>query len=144
MGSGRDSIERLVHRYADAVVRRDAEQWAACWTDDARWSLGAGHDVVGRAAIVDLWSKAMAGFEAVVQNVYNGDTELTDSSGTGRWYVQEHFRTAGGDAGILLAHYDDTYARDGDGGWRFASRALTVHYQGPPDLSAPFRNTVAR
>lgn len=139
MTTDRDKIAGLVHRYADAVVRRDAEQWAACWADDGRWSLGAGREVTGRAAIVDLWNRAMGTLEAVVQNVYNGDVEIDGDRGNGRWYVQEHFRTAGGDAGILLAHYDDTYTAV-DGRWQFASRALTIHYQGPPDLSAPFLN----
>ena len=31
-----------------------------------------------------------------------------------------------------------------DGVWLFASRALVVHYQGPPDLSAPFLNDVTK
>lgn len=142
--SARDSIAGLVHRYADAVVRRDVGQWAACWAEDARWSLAPGREVVGRAAIVDLWGKAMATFEAVVQNVMNGDVDVDEPArtGKGRWYVHEHFRLRSGDAGILLAHYDDTYTAAG-GEWLFDTRALTVHYQGPPDLSAPFQNAAA-
>ena len=31
-----------------------------------------------------------------------------------------------------------------DHAWLFASRALVVQYQGPPDLSAPFLNDVTR
>ena len=34
--------------YADAVRARDAQRWAATWTDDARWVLGEGREVVGR------------------------------------------------------------------------------------------------
>ncbi len=47
------------------------------------------------------------------------------------------------DAGILRAHYDDTYVSTDDG-WLFASRELVIHYSGPPDLSAPFLNTHER
>ncbi len=42
--------------YADAVRSQDAERWAATWTDDARWILGVGRDVVGREAIVEMWA----------------------------------------------------------------------------------------
>ena len=120
----RDAIADLVHRYADAVVHRDEAQWAATWSDDATWELGRGRRVEGRDAIVALWSGAMDGFNAVVQNVLNGTTELDEQ------------------AGILLAYYDDTYVRT-DSGWCFASRELIVQYAGPPDLSAPFQNSWA-
>ena len=66
-------IQRLVHRYADAVVHRDPDRWAATWADDAVWDLGRGRRVEGRTAIVDLWRSAMAGMHAVVQTVDNGD-----------------------------------------------------------------------
>ena len=85
----------------------------------------------------------MAGFAAVVQTVQNGiasrDPGATDRA-TGRWYISERFCRANGIRGTLLAHYDDTYVLRDDG-WQFASRELQVHYQGPADLSADFRNT---
>ena len=42
-----------------------------------------------------------------------------------------------GTTGLLLAHYDDMYSIV-EGRWRFASRAITILYRGPADLSAPF------
>ncbi len=137
-------IAALVHRYADAVVHRDAEQWASTWAADATWELGRGRRVEGRDAILALWNTAMDGFRAVVQTVANGTTELDEvaGAGTGRWYVHEHWQRADDSRGILLAHYDDRYVRI-DGQWLFASRELTVHYGGPPDLSAPFLNAWA-
>jgi len=138
--SDREAIAALVHRYADAVVRRDAGAWGAVWAEDARWVLGKGRDVTGRGAIVELWRSAMGNFEAVVQNAYNGEVTVSGDRAAGRWYIGEHFRRANGEAGILLARYDDTYVRR-DGAWLFASRELVVSYQGPPDLSAPFQPT---
>ena len=35
----RDEIGELVHRYSDAVTRRDGVQWSSCWADDASWAL---------------------------------------------------------------------------------------------------------
>lgn len=135
----RDAIEELVHRYADAVVHFDGEQWGSCWAPEANWVLGPGREVNGREAILALWHKAMGTFAAVVQNVVNGDVTLDGDAGTGRWYIMEHFRRASGEPGILLAYYADTYTRI-DGTWYFASRQLHPQYQGPPDLSAPFLN----
>lgn len=139
------AIQRLIHRYADAVIHRDGVQWASCWSEDAIWDLGRGRLVEGRDAIVELWYSAMVGMAAVVQMVHNGEVwagEDADSA-TGRWYIDERFRRSDGTNSILLAHYDDAYVRTGGaaGAWRFSRRFLQPHYMGPPDLSAEFTNT---
>ena len=134
----RPPLEDLVHRYADAVVHRDEAAWADTWASEASWDLG-GTEVTGRAAIVDMWNAAMDGFAAVVQNVMNGTYQLDDHTGSGRWYVIEHWARADDGRGMLLAHYDDRYVH-ADGRWRFAARRLVMHYAGPPDLSSPFLN----
>jgi hypothetical protein len=138
------TIEELVHLYADAVVRRDADQWGSTWAPDAVWDLGRGRRVEGRAAIVEMWTAAMGGFAAVVQNVVNGMARLDEDAGTGcgRWYIIEHWQRTDDSRGILLAHYDDTYVRV-DGSWSFAGRELRVHYGGPADLSGTFLNVTA-
>ncbi len=145
MSTLRDEISTLVHRYADAVVRRDGDQWGSTWAEDASWKLTKDRHVNGRADIVALWLKAMGGFAAVVQNVLNGEATLDASDATkasGRWYIIEHFCRIEGGPGMLLAYYDDTYTFV-DNQWLFASRALVVQYQGAPDLSAPFLNATS-
>lgn len=133
-------ISQLVHRYADAVIHRNGAQWTSTWADDAVWDLGRGRLVEGIDAIKELWYGAMGGFEATVQTVLNGSTDLGDDgvTATGRFYIQEHVIRANGETSILLAHYDDAY-RVVDGQWRFSRRFLQPHYAGPPDLSAPFQ-----
>ena len=135
----RDDIADLVHRYADAVVHRDADQWAATWAPNAVWDLGGGRRVEGLKAIVEAWREAMTRYSVVVQTALNGSVELDvdAGSGSGRWYVQEAMRRTSGQTAIMLAHYDDAYARIGDE-WKFASRKLRIHYRGPPDLSGDF------
>lgn len=135
----RDAIAELVHRYADAVVHFNGDQWGSTWAEDARWVLGPGREVSGRTAIVELWHKAMKTMYAVVQNVLNGEVRIDGDTAAGRWYIMEHFKRANGDAAILLAYYDDTYVRR-DGQWYFNSRQLHPQYQGPPDLSGTFLN----
>jgi hypothetical protein len=136
-------IQRLVNRYADAVIHRNGDQWGSCWADDAVWDLGGGRLVEGKESILKLWFAAMGGMAAVVQHAHNGDAAYEDStraSATGRWAISERFLTANGDRGLLLAHYDDAY-RKVDGRWLFTRRFLQVHYRGGPDLSGEFANT---
>ncbi len=137
-------INDLVHSYADAVVHRDAAQWSSTWAHDAVWELGKGRRVEGRDNILALWNKSMDGFAAVVQNVVNGSAtlDLSAGTGTGRWYIIEHWQRADDSRGILLAYYDDTYVCVDDK-WLFASRGLVVQYGGPPDLSGAFQNAWA-
>jgi hypothetical protein len=137
----RDPIADLQHRYADAVVRYDGEQWGRTWAPDAVWELGPGRRVEGREAIVELWHKAMGGFHAVSQNVLNGTYELDEAAGTGtgRWYIIEHYHRADGTKGRLLAYYDDTYSLV-EGEWLFSGRELVVQYNGPVDMSGDFLN----
>ena len=137
----REAIAELVHRYADAVVYRNGDQWASCWAEDAKWVLGPTRTVEGRKAIVEFWHAAMANFSAVVQMAHNMAVDVDGDKASGRCYIAEHFLRANGVPGILLAHYEDTYACI-DGRWLFTSRALVPQYQGPPDLSAPFLNAV--
>ncbi|MGA9278175.1 nuclear transport factor 2 family protein [Ilumatobacter sp.] len=138
------AINDLTHRYADAVVHRDAEQWASTWAPDAVWELGKGRRVEGRDAILELWNSAMDGFKAVVQNVVNSTATLDEEAGTGsgRSYIMENWTRTDDSRGILLAYYDDLYTRV-DEQWLFASRELVIQYGGPPDLSAPFQNAWA-
>jgi SnoaL-like domain len=137
----RDPIEDLVHTYADAVVRRDPDQWASTWAEDAVWELGKGRRVEGRDGILALWNSSMDRFKAVIQNVMNGTADIDDAAGTGtgRWYIHEHWCRADDSRGVTLAYYDDTYTRV-DGTWRFASRELVIQYGGPSDLSGTFLN----
>jgi hypothetical protein len=139
----RDPIQDLVHRYADAVVMYDGEQWGATWGADAEWSLGPGRELKGRDAIVEFWHRAMSGFTAVVQTCLNGTYELDEAAGTGtgRWHIQESMQRADGTRSILLAHYNDKYVLE-DGEWKFADRQLVPHYSGPPDLSGKFLNVI--
>src|SRR3954447_17433706 len=107
------AIQRLVHRYSEAVVLRDEEQWGSCWDEEATWDLGRGRLVHGKPAIVDLWCSAMSGMAAVVQLAHNGDARydgVDTKHAVGRWFIDERYRRSTGEPGMLLAHYDDAYA----------------------------------
>ncbi len=135
--SDRDDISDLVHRYSDAVTRKDRAQWAATWAEDAWWDLGKGRFNRGRDNIVDFWQKAVDGLTIVVQLVHNGAVTIDGDTASGRWYMSEHLERTTGVKGMLLAWYDDTYVRV-DGRWVFASRSMGSLYHGSPDLSGAF------
>jgi AcrR family transcriptional regulator len=121
------SLRQLVARYADAVIRHDAEAWSATWTDDARWSTEPGVVTEGREAIVTLWSTKMKALTWVVHTPGVMVFEVDESAGTatGRVTIDERFQRKRGGAGTLLATYSDEYRRD-NGAWRFSTRVLHV------------------
>ena len=129
-------IRALVARYADAVNARDEAAWAATWSDDGVWEL-MGQAPSGRDAVVAFWRTAMGFFESVIQQVSEGSIVLDGDTGTGRWTINEHGRTAKGDAMLMIGVYEDRYLRTADG-WRFQHRKMSPLYQGPPDLSGTF------
>lgn len=128
------AIERLIARYADAVNRRDGEEWAALWTEDGVWKA-FGHSFEGRDRVFATWSGAMQGFRFVFHVIHSGVIDVRGDVAHGRWTVSEQLQSANGEPSLLLALYHDDYRREKDG-WRFARRELEVRYQGPPDLSA--------
>jgi hypothetical protein len=133
-------IADLVHQYCDAVVHQDRQSWADTWAADSHWDLGGGRVMSGKEAIVDYWVTAMQRFEVVVQSAHNGAAviDATDSeTGSGRWYISEHFKRVDGTTGMFLAYYDDTYTRVDDR-WLFASRKITVLYRGDAALNGTF------
>ena len=77
-------ISDLVHRYCDAVVHKDREQWAATWAPDAHWDLGRGRAMDGREAIVEYWIGAMDTFDTVVQLAHNGQATIEFMEGVSR------------------------------------------------------------
>ncbi|HEY7627552.1 MAG TPA: nuclear transport factor 2 family protein [Ilumatobacteraceae bacterium] len=135
--SDESALVALSLEYADAVRARDAERWAATWVDDARWVLGPGRDVVGREAIVEMWSTSIAKYATVVQLYLAATFDIDGDAATGRCEFQELNVVADGSRHVLAGHYDDTYRRTVDG-WRFTSRQLTKYYAGPPDLMGEF------
>ena len=122
------AIRQLIDDYGDAVFRRDAAGWGACWAEDARWSL-SGHVVEGRDQIVALWETAMAGFPFVAFFAQAGLIEVDEGRANGRVYTHELLEKSDGTIDRPIGRYDDEY-RKIEGAWRFAARTYTLLHRG--------------
>lgn len=127
------ALRDLVYAYADAVNRRDADAWAALWTEDGVWEA-FGQSFEGRERVVATWKAAMEGFALAFHISHHGVLTIDGDVAQGRWTVSEQLQTKDGTGAILLTLYHDDYRREA-GQWRFTRRRLDVRYQGPPDLS---------
>lgn len=119
------AIRERIETYNDAVFRRDPDDWAACWAEDARWSVGD-HHAEGRAAIRDLWMTMMAGFDAAGMYVAHGAVAIDGDRADARSYMLEMLRQTDGTERLVSGRYDDRLRRDADGQWRFTGRGYTV------------------
>jgi uncharacterized protein (TIGR02246 family) len=117
------AIRALHDRYADAVNRRDADAWGALWAEDAVWEL-MGMRVEGRAAIVGLWTQAMAGFAFVGFFSQPGAIRVSGAHAAGRIWTHEVLEGPEGER-RPLGQYDDQYVQR-DGEWLFAERRFNL------------------
>jgi uncharacterized protein (TIGR02246 family) len=117
------AIRALHDRYADAVNLRDADAWSALWADDARWEL-MGMTVQGRAAIVELWKGAMAGFAFVGFFSQPGAIRVTGDAAEGRVWTHE-ILIEGEAERRPLGRYDDVYTRRA-GQWLYLARRFSL------------------
>lgn len=127
------AIQMLTQRYADAVMRHNADDWAATWCEDGVWYLRE-EPIRGRANIRRAWEAAMAGYPFTVFMVQPAIVTVDGDHATCRSYVTEILGTADGDSFRVYGCYDDEVLR-ADGAWRFRSRRYTRLYRGPVDLS---------
>ncbi len=127
-------IQSLTQRYADAVMRRDADDWAACWAEDGAWDLGRDEPIRGRENIKAAWIEAMGGLSFVIFLVQPTIAKIDGDKATARSYVQETLQAADGTRFRIVGVYNDNIVRE-DGAWKFQGRQYHVLYRGPVDLS---------
>jgi ketosteroid isomerase-like protein len=126
------AIRELLDLYADAVTRCDAEDWGACWAEDAEWSLPDYPEIGttrGRQAIVAMWVEAMKHYPGVMFEAWPGSIVIDGDRAEMRSYTSEVYDQEGAtkrDRGI----YDDVCVKV-DGRWLFRSRSFrNIHRQG--------------
>ncbi len=119
------AIRERIESYNDAVFRKNADDWAECWAEDASWAV-AGHSAEGRAAIRDLWVSLMDYYEAAAMYVAHGAVSIEGDAAESRSYMLEMLKGADSSERLVSGQYDDRLRRDADGAWRFVSRSYQV------------------
>ncbi len=119
------AIRELVESYNDAVMRLDAEAWAANWTDDAIWSLPGMGDVTGKATFVPMWQQMMASFSFVGFFASAGPIVVSGKTAHATWYQQEFLHGKDGTKRGITGRYEDDYVKR-DGRWLFQKRVYSV------------------
>jgi len=118
------ALRDLVHRYADAVSRRDSVAVAECFAADGVWSVGGYGEPRGRDEIVAFLDGLLGSWDVIVHALLSGRVHLDPTDrrrATGRWYISEFGRRTDGTEVFFAGVYHDVYGRDGDG-WRFRHR----------------------
>jgi hypothetical protein len=125
----------LVGRYADAVLRFDADRFAPLWTEDAEWVVAGGEPLRGRAAIVETFMRARSGFRLCVQEIMSGYVDPpAGAEVSAHWQVRElQWRPDGTGSQLIGVYHDELRAVEGS--WCFARRRFELFYRGSLDLS---------
>ncbi len=118
----RAAIRDLLERYADAVFRRDFDQWADCWAQDAEWEI-LQFRRTGRAEVRALVEMLMAPLTFASMMVQPGPIAVDGDHASARVYLLEVVVGPQGERRMTNA-YDDSYVRCADGCWRFAKRVF--------------------
>lgn len=113
------AIRQLHARNVDATWRKDAAEFADCFTEDAEWRIG-GVIMNGRAQIADTFALLLGRVEGAFMQYGTPQLAFGDAGCNGRTYVVE-YRFAGGKVSRSLGCYHEQFREEG-GTWRFAKR----------------------
>jgi ketosteroid isomerase-like protein len=121
------AIERLTHRFADALNLRDSARFSRLWADEATWSIGEAFTFTGTPAqLAEIFDQRIERWQAFVQVTHCTIADIVEDTAAARSYVSEIGKPAEGDDGYFnYGMYVDCLVRTGDG-WRFARR--DYHY----------------
>jgi ketosteroid isomerase-like protein len=128
----RTLLRDLVDAYALAADRRDDTAFVALFTPDATLTItqdGAPAATFAGADGLRAATAPLDAYRATMHFVGNHVCAVDGDAATGTTYcLANHLRPTG--AGVenlrMVIRYDDRYARDGDGRWRFTARDLAI------------------
>lgn len=127
-------IRQLHARYVDAVWRKDAQAFGACFAEDGEWRI-AGMVLRGRSAIVEAIARILGGANRILMTFQPPVLALQDRRhASARTYVTEQCSWADGRTNLNIGRYYEHFVEDA-GQWRFAWRLFQALYTGPFDLT---------
>ena len=132
-------IRQLHARFVDAVWRQDADEFAACWTQDGLWKI-AGMEVRGRTALVDACRMMLGRCQKIHLICGLPILEAAGDGVIGRINMTEFTTMPDQSSAMVIGWYHDRYAEE-EGRWRFATRHWSFKYRGPPAMGGEYFDT---
>ena len=126
-------IRQLHARFVDAVARKDAEDFGACFAEDGEWKIATMH-MRGRAEVQAAFGRLLGACARVQIIASPPILEVDGDTAIGRLYVTEITKMLDGSSAMTIGGYFDRYVEEG-GRWRFRWRHFALHYRGPIDFS---------
>ncbi|BFM07517.1 nuclear transport factor 2 family protein [Halioxenophilus aromaticivorans] len=126
-------IRQLYARFEDAAFRKDGKAYAALFTEDGEWKLGAMH-IKGQSEIATTFAKLL-GYTQKVQMITGKPLLKIDSNkAIARSQCTELTKMPDGSSSMAIGVYHDRFEKIGDQ-WLFRWRHFALHYRGPIDFS---------
>jgi hypothetical protein len=123
----KEAIRDLARRYAHCVWTENADGAIDLFADDGHMEMG-GRLISGRAALLEAYRSMLVGLD-LQPFVHNHVVEIDGDRASGTCYLDLR-ATMSGRSMMGSGWYDDRYVRT-SGGWRFASRKLTLKFLAP-------------
>jgi uncharacterized protein (TIGR02246 family) len=124
-----EAIHCLIGDYNRAVDRKDRELFVEIFTADGRWEL-AGEVATGTDELLRLAQDVWDGLPESHHYTCNIKTVIDGDSATSVSDVHVSGTDTKGRAVLIAASYDDQLVR-AEGRWRFAGRAVVIHFRAP-------------
>ena len=118
------AIRERIDAYCDAVFRRNADDWIACWAEDAVWKLPS-LEVSGHEAMRPAWINAMSAYKFTGFFGNPGHIVVDGDTAEARTYTTEHLEKTDGSFMRIYGAYDDKLVKR-DGAWVFKMRTYNV------------------
>jgi hypothetical protein len=127
-----EACRALKMRYCEACdAGYQAEAIAVCFTMDAVWDAGMFGRYEGRKQIRDYFAAVSDVIDFAIHQVFNGQVEVRDDTGTGQWYLmQPMVMKQTNRAYWLCAVYHEQYRRV-DGQWLIQNLKLEIRAMTP-------------
>lgn len=129
-------IRQLHARCVEAIWRKDAKAFAACFVEDGEWKI-AGMHMRGQAEIEATFAKLLGLCERVLTLNGTPILDVGDGEAFGRTYVLEHAKLNNGQTASTIGIYYERFVETPKG-WKFKWRHWSLQYRGAVDLSTPF------
>ncbi len=120
------AIRELIESFSAAVIRIDAEAFAATFAEEGIWILPSVPDGTrSRAKICEVFKEKLSYVEHIHMIGFPADMQLDGDRGQGKVFCKEQIYTKTGDEKVLIGCFHDEYVRE-NGEWCFQSRNYEV------------------